>query len=138
MFFEVIPMARTPKKSIERPLTEVELEVMKPVWQMGECTIREVFDALPKDRELAYTTVATMIKILEQKGVIASRKKERPHTYYPLIQKSEYEALSFRHIADNLFEGDSASMVMRLLDHGDLTEDELKKIRQILEERMQK
>src|SRR4051812_2067652 len=64
------------KTKIDRPLTEVELELMKVIWDLGECSIRDVHNALSPERGLAYTTVATMMKILEQKKFIAGRKKE--------------------------------------------------------------
>ena len=68
-------------KNFDRQLTELELELMQIIWNLQECTIREVFDALPDNRELAYTTVATMVKILQQKGIIICEKKDRNNIY---------------------------------------------------------
>jgi len=120
----------------EKPLTEVELEVMNAIWRLGECTIKEVQAELARERELAYTTVATVMKVLEQKHVIASRKKERVHDYRPLVAKADYEKLSLQHLANNLFDGSPGSMIMRLLGDERLAPEELKKIRASLAERL--
>ena len=119
-----------------RMLTEVELELMQAVWGLGEPTVKDVVDALPKERDLAYTTVATVMKILEKKGFLTSRRGDRAHTYLPKITKADYETNSLNHMVSNLFEGEPSSLVMRLLDNSDLSQDELKSIRKILNERM--
>jgi predicted transcriptional regulator len=130
----------TPRKKtqIEKPLTEVELELMNVVWAIGECTVKDVQKSLSEERDLAYTSVATIMKILEQKGILSSRKDDRAHTYLPLISRKEYEALSLRHLANNLFHGDPSSMVMRLLTDSKLSTEELRTIRKMLDERMEK
>lgn len=119
----------------EKLLTEVELELMNIIWELGSCTVKDVQNALPKERDLAYTSVATIMKILEQKGALQSEKKERAHTYVPSLSRADYEAMSLRHLTENVFRGDPTSMVMRLLDDSDLTQKEMDTIRAILEKR---
>ena len=130
----------TPRKKakIEKPLTEVELELMNAIWDLGDCTVKDVQTRLSQERELAYTSVATIMKILEQKEVLSSRKDDRAHTYHPLVSRQEYEATSLKHMAKSLFRNDPSSMVMRLLDEADLSENELKEIRKVLDERIRK
>jgi predicted transcriptional regulator len=120
----------------EKLLTEVELEIMNAVWRLGECTVKEVQGALPPGRDLAYTSVATMMKILEQKRILKGHKKDRAHTYTPLVAREEYEAQTLRHLAQNVFQGNPSSMVMRLLSESKLSPDELKAIEKLLQERM--
>lgn len=128
-----------PKKPVlEKPLTEVELEIMTAIWRLGECTVKDVQSGLAEGRELAYTSVATMMKILEQKGVLASRKEDRAHVYRALIAKADYESLSLEHLATHLFQGDPSSMVARLLNDNDLSTAELKALRKLLDERIGK
>src|SRR5690348_4695160 len=122
-------------KKWDRPFTEVELEVMQIIWRLGECTIRQVFEEIPASRDLAYTTVATMMKILEQKGALKSHKKDRVHTFKASVSKVDYEAASLKHLNESLFLGDTSSMVMRLLDNSDLNEDEVQAIKKIINER---
>src|ERR1035437_4154917 len=117
------------KPQLEKPLTEVELELMNVIWSLEQCTVKEVQTALSKDRDLAYTSVATMMKILEQKQVLTSAKTDRAHSYRPLVSREEYEALSLRHLKIHVFNNDPASMVMRLLNEKGLSRDELRTIR---------
>lgn len=123
-------------KRLDRQLTDVELELMQLVWQLGECTIRDVFEALPRGRDLAYTTVATMIKILEQKGAVICQKKDRAIVVKPRIRRSEYEASSLKHLSEIVFQGSTTSMVTRLLDENELSEEELRAIKRMLDQRL--
>jgi predicted transcriptional regulator len=123
-------------KRLDRQLTDVELELMQLIWGLEECTIREVYEALPKNRDLAYTTVATMIKILEQKGAVSCKKGDRAITVKPRIQRSEYEVASLKHLNEIVFQGNATTMVTRLLDEGELTTDELHSLRKLLDERL--
>jgi predicted transcriptional regulator len=130
-----------PPKKKDKILTEVELELMNVIWQLGtkECTVREVQEALPAKRDLAYTTVATMMKILEQKGILSSRTSdERAHVYRPLTSRAEYEAAALRHVTQSVFQGNPASIVMRLLDESELSPEELDQVRALLDEKAQK
>ncbi|MGE4233507.1 MAG: BlaI/MecI/CopY family transcriptional regulator [Bacteriovoracia bacterium] len=131
-------MVQKKKIQIDKPLTEVELEMMNVIWELGECTVKDVQTRLSQDRDLAYTSVATIMKILEQKGVLKSEKADRAHTYKPLILRTEYEASSLKHLADNLFHGDPSSMVVRLLNESKLSKEELQSIQKILDERIGK
>ena len=130
-------MAKNKSSKPERQLTVGELEIMEAVWQQGEATVRDVLQSLPNDRKLAYTSVATVMKILEQKGFLKSSKSERTHTYQALIARNEYEGQTLRHITNKLFRGSPSSLVMRLLDESDASEEELKSLRQLLDERLE-
>jgi predicted transcriptional regulator len=124
------------KKKPERLLTEVELELMNVIWKSEECTIRGVVDQLPKERSLAYTSVATMMKILEEKGFLKSQSGEKTHTFRAVLPKEEYESRTLNHVAEKVFAGSPSSMVMKLLDEAELSKEELKAIQKTLEERM--
>ncbi len=129
-------MAQKKRTKLEKLFTEVELELMNAIWALGECTVKDVQDALPKDRDLAYTSVATMMKILEQKGALKSEKKEKAHTYKPLISRPEYEGVSLQHLKANVFGGNPTSMVMRLLDESGISQEEMATIRTFIDERL--
>jgi predicted transcriptional regulator len=117
-------------------LTELELLIMNAVWDLGECTVREVQERMAGERDLAYTTVATMMKILEQKKFLKARKKEKAHVYAPAVAREDYETASLEHIKENVFMGRPSALVARLLDDGDLSADELQRIRQLLDEKL--
>lgn len=125
--------AKTKKK--EKLLTEVELEMMSVLWKKSGGTVSDVLDALPETRKLAYTSVSTMLRILEQKGVVGSRKEGRGHVYYPKLEKHEYEAKSLRHLVHKVFDGAPAQLVQRLLEVESLSDAEIEKIKQLLKER---
>ncbi len=124
------------KKKNDRLLTEVELELMSVIWQTDQCTIRGIVDQLPADRKLAYTSVATMMRILEEKGFLASEGGEKTHTFRPLVAREDYEKTTLNHVAEKLFAGNSSAMVMKLLDETDLSKEELRAIKKTLEEKL--
>ena len=121
----------SPKKG--RQLTEVELELMTILWKIGEGTVNDVLLALPAARKLAYTSVSTILRILEQKGIVGSRKEGRGHVYLPKLEKEAYEASSLRHLVTRVFDGTPAALVRRLLETERLSEEELAEIRVLLE-----
>jgi len=129
-------MVQHKKVADRKPLTAVELEIMNIIWGLGDCTVKDVQRALPKERDLAYTSIATMMKILEQKGVLESIKDDRTHTYSAILSKVDYEGQSLRHLAEHLFQGDPSSMVMRLIDDSKLDHKELEAIRKLLDEKL--
>ena len=120
----------------EKPLTELELEIMNAMWNLGEGTVKQVQETLPKERPLAYTSVATMMKILEDKKFLSSLKKDKAHWYRTLVDRAEYEGKSLKHLTEKVFQGNPSSMVMRLLEESTLSKEELESIRSLLNERL--
>ena len=128
-------MPKRPRKQIVKPLTPTELEMMNVIWRIGPCTVNQVVESLREHRELAYTSVSTMVRILEQKGIVASRREGRGHLYEAIVTKPEYQALSLRQLVSNVFDGTPSLLVQRLLDSDDVRADELAKIETLLRER---
>lgn len=128
----------TKPKPDEKMLTEVELELMNILWKLGEGSVNEVIAQLPKGRELAYTSVSTILRILEQKDVLKTRKEGRGHVYIPVLQKVQYESKAVRHVVDKVFDGTPLAMVKQLLGSVKISDaelDELKKMVRDLEEK---
>lgn len=128
-------MVRKKGNHKKRLLTDVELELMSIVWDQGEAKVKDILAALPPGRPLAYTSVSTILRILEKKGVLSSRKEGRAHVYYPLVAKSDYEVISLQHLVNNVFSGTPSSLVRCLLDQEEVGTDELERIYAILEKR---
>src|SRR4051812_10158307 len=105
-------MARA--KDPERLLTEVELELMNIVWELGGGTVADVMAKLPAERPLAYTSVATMLRILEQKGILASKKEGRGHFYRPLVERTAYQEFTLSQVVDKVFGGEPLALARRL------------------------
>lgn len=129
-------MTEKRKLKIDKPLTEAELPLMNAVWALGACTVKDVQTEVSKEKELAYTSVATIMKILETKGFLKSYKSDKAHTYEPLVSREEYAAQSLGHLAENLFDGDHSMMVMRLIDTAKLSKQDLEAIRNALNTRL--
>lgn len=125
---------KKPSKKTDR-LTEVELELMTLLWRLGQGTVNDVIDQLPPQRKLAYTSVSTMFRILEQKGIVGSRKVGRGHVYLPKLAKEEYETTTLKNLVENVFEGTPSTLVRRLVETVGLTEKDLAELRSLLDER---
>ena len=115
-------------------LTKVELELMKHIWDLGEGSVKDVLTLLPEGRKLAYTSVSTILRILEQKGIVKSRKEGRAHIYTPTIAKETYEADSLMVLLHKVFDGEPTALVRRLLDCEKLTGSDIEKIKKMLKE----
>lgn len=128
-------VAAKSKTKNEKLLTDVELELMNILWRLGEGSVNDVLAELPSKRQLAYTSVSTILRILEQKEVLTSRKQGRGHIYVPLIKKNAYESKTLMHLVDKVFDGEPSALVMRLLDTKKLSAEDLGEIKKMLNER---
>src|SRR5262245_44483026 len=106
---------------------------MHIVWKQGEVSVADVLEALPPERKLAYTSVSTVLRILEQKGVLGSRKVGRGHLYSALLPREAYEAHSVRHLVETVFEGTPSALVERLVEAVPLSPEEAAQIRKLLD-----
>jgi predicted transcriptional regulator len=123
---------RKKKESEIKLLSETELELMTHLWRLGEGTVSEVMAVLPPTRKLAYTSVSTILRILEQKEFVGAKKEGRGHIYYPLLSKEGYESMSLRHLVTTVFDSTPSSLVKRLIETEDLSEEEMNQIHSIL------
>lgn len=114
-------------------LTDVELELMTILWRLGEGSVNDVMEGLPGSRDLAYTSVSTILRILEQKGVLKARKEGRGHIYMPQLKKTDYEARAVRDVMDRVFEGTPVAMVRQLLGSVDIKSEELQELKALIE-----
>lgn len=129
-------MGDVTRKRPARPrlLTQAELEIMRALWRIEEGTVHQVLENLPSGRRLAYTSVSTMLRILEQKQVVGSRREGtgRSHVYFPRVPKEEYEARSLRDLIGRVFDGAPVSLVRCLVENQDLSPHDLAAIRSLL------
>lgn len=115
-------------------LTKVELELMTILWRLGEGSVARVLGELPEGRDLAYTSVSTILRILEQKKILKARKEGRGHIYIPQMSKADYEARTVRHVVDRVFEGAPVTLIKTLFDTVDFDDGDLESIRRLIEE----
>ncbi len=125
-------MSKPTQNEESKPLTPVELELMHIVWRKGEVSVADVLETLPPERKLAYTSVSTVLRILEQKGVLRSRKVGRGHLYSALLPREAYEVQSVRHLVETVFDGTPSALVERLVEAVPLSPEEVEQLRALL------
>lgn len=119
-------------------LTELQLDIMTVLWARGEATAVEVREALLPERELAPTTVSTLLSRLERKGVVAHRSEGRQYVYRAAVEEARVRRSlvgEFTEMADRLFAGDVAELVTQLLAASDVGPDDLARVRKMIEQR---
>src|SRR6185295_9733842 len=122
-------MPRKPSKTF----TDKEMEIMQVVWDLGEGGVKEIQDRLPGDRH--YNSVLTIIRVLERKGHLVHRAEGRAHIYRAKVNQEKARRRVLSHLVKNVFGGSAASMVLNLVETGDLTRKELDEIRRKISER---
>jgi BlaI family penicillinase repressor len=119
-----------------KELTQRELDVMRVFWDRGESSVADARDELEKaGRELAYTTVATLVKILHEKGFLEQTNDERPFLYKPCRSQEEVSRSLLGDLVDQLFGGSRELLLMRLFEDSKLTAEERSVLQQILREK---
>lgn len=116
-------------------LTNLELKLMKIVWDKGKSTVKEVKDALPRSRPLAYTTVLTVMRILERKGFVRHGAVDRTYVYYPVVTREEVVRSTIRDLVHRLFNGSAELLMANILDKEKLTLNELERLRRLVAEK---
>jgi predicted transcriptional regulator len=120
---------------VRRPtLTEQELEIMKVVWDLKTPTVRQVYEVLRTRRQVAYTTVMTMMNILEQKGFLSKKTQERAYLYQPTKPKKQVIRGMVRDFVDRVFNGSAQPLLLQLVEDRQLTRKDLAEIAGILNE----
>jgi len=111
-------------------LSETQLELMRVLWREGEADTQTVCDGLKKT--LAYTTVATLLKRLEKRGVLQTTTHERKLIYKPLVSEEEVLTSMVASLVGTLFKGDSSALVSHLIKEDEINKDDLAKITKMI------
>jgi predicted transcriptional regulator len=112
-------------------LTEQELEIMKVVWERESVTVRDVYEALLERRKVAYTTVMTMMKILEQKKYLKRSQSERAYVYRPAQPKRQVIGAMVKEFVNRVFNGSAEPLLVHLVQENNLTREDLEEIAQM-------
>jgi BlaI family penicillinase repressor len=116
-------------------LTIQELEIMKIVWRSGASTVRGVYEDLLERRKIAYTTVMTMMNILEQKGYLKKTQKDRAYVYQATRPQKQVIRGMVREFVDRVFNGSAEPLLLHLVEDRRLSESDLDEIRRLLREK---
>lgn len=120
---------------MEIRFTPRELDIMAVLWEHGPSTVSQVQEALPDD--LAYTTVLTLLRVLEEKGHVTHTAEGRAHRYAPLVERQAAGESALRRLTDRLFGGSPELLLTRLVEDADVSADELRRMRDLLERRLE-
>jgi predicted transcriptional regulator len=113
-------------------LTEVELELMEVLWEKGSATVSDIVAALPEER-LAYSSVLTMMRILEQKGYVEHEKESRAYIYRPLVDRRTAVQNVISYLLKRFFKGSPELLVVNLLEHENVGRAEIRRLKKLIE-----
>lgn len=113
-------------------LTELQLAIMQILWARDSATVVEVQAALAPQRDLALTTIATVLTRLEKEGIVAHRTEGRSYIYYALLSQREARTGMVGEVVSHLFGGDSAALVAHLLHESNISANEIAKVKAMI------
>src|SRR5215475_118172 len=125
------------KRKPEPPLTPLELEIMNVLWETGPANVQTV-QANLKTRDLAYTTVQTMLNVLHRKGKVRRQLKERAYLYRPVLSRQKAVTQAVGDMLERFFGGSADSLVLSLVETRHLTPEKLARIQEIVERDQEK
>ena len=129
--FEDLVTPMPPKKSIT--LTEAELRLMKILWQRGESVVSDLVAAMPDGETLAYNSVLTTVRILEQKGYVDHRQEGRAFVYRPCVAEHEASRSEVRHVLSRFFGNSRERLLLSLLGDEEISAEELQRLKEAIQ-----
>ena len=115
-------------------LTKQELEIMKIVWNRKSATVRDVYEVLLEQRQIAYTTVMTMMKILEKKKFLKKTQQDRAFVYQPVRPKEQVIRTMVQDFVTRVFDGSAEPLLMHLVKDRHLSEKDVREITRLIRE----
>src|SRR4029453_17590869 len=128
-------LRRTMPRQPSKTFTDKEMEIMRVIWERGEATAKEIQEALPDERH--YNSVMTIIRVLERKGHLTHRAEGKAHVYRAKAKPEKAQRRVLSHLIEQVFGGSAAAMVLHLVETGDLTEEDLREVREQMAARAQ-
>jgi BlaI family penicillinase repressor len=120
-------------KKHTKQLTNLQMDVMQVLWQRGEATVSQVHAALHEERQLAITTVATLLSRLEKYGLLAHRTEGRQYVYRPLVSQSEVRRSQLTDLIDQFFHGNPADLAYHLISEAEVDDEDLARLKVLIE-----
>jgi predicted transcriptional regulator len=118
--------------------TDLELEILKVIWARGEATVREVFKDLQTQRKIAYTTVLTMMGILERKGHLVKRAGERAYIFTPAVSRDQVVSSLVDEFVGRVFNGSAHPLLVHLVGDRSIRAQELDEVEKLVQARRKK
>jgi len=114
-------------------LTEAELRLMEILWARGEATVADTVGAIPKREALAYSTVLTTMRILEQKGYVTHRQEGRAFVYRPVVDRGEARRSAVKHLLSRFFDDSPELLMLNIIEQERLDMAELERLRKLVD-----
>ena len=118
--------------------SDLELQVLTVLWERGPSSVRAVLEAMPDGKERAYTTVLSVMQVMEKKGLLGHTAQGQAHIYHPLIKRQQVLRPMMKELLRNVFGGSPARALQSLLDSGRISDEELSEIRDVIQEAARK
>ncbi len=115
-------------------LTDAELRLMDVIWTLGSANTTDVLKALPGDDQLAYTTVLTTLRILEDKGYLRHTKDGKSFVYHPLVDRASVRQSALRHLVSRFFQNSPELLVSNLIADEQLSPKDLQRLKKMIQE----
>lgn len=113
-------------------LSPSETEILRLVWQLDKATVQEVCDKLPAKRKIAYATVQTLLRRLEQKGYLNHNNRGKAHVFVPAVKREHVVKRSVSDFLDRLFGGDPIPLMQYLAKHGKINSDDIEELKRLI------
>ena len=113
-------------------LNEAELKLMKIIWDLDNATVNEVMENLPKDSNLAYNTVLTTLRILEDKCYLKHSKNGRAHVYSALVSKDQARQSVVRHMVQSFFNNSPELLLVSLIENENMSKTDIEAIKEMI------
>jgi BlaI family penicillinase repressor len=115
-------------------LSPSETEILRLVWQLGQATVQEVCDKLPARRKIAYATVQTLLRRLENKGYLKHDIRGKAHVFSAAVKKEHVVKRSVGDFLDRLFGGDPIPLMQYLAEHGKINHEDIEKLKELVDQ----
>jgi BlaI family penicillinase repressor len=122
-----------PRSPSSQP-NDVELAILRVIWNRKACTVREVHDALQAERDTGYTSTLKMMQVMCEKGLLKRDDAQRPQVYRPAIPQEQTQKKIVRDLVNTVFGGSARKLVMQAVQSHKISREELKEIRNLLDQ----
>lgn len=115
-----------------KAMSPAETEILRLVWQLGAATVQQIHEALPTQRKVAYKTVQTLLRRLEEKGYLKHRMEGKAHVFCPAIKREAVVKRTVLDFVDRLFGGDPRPLMQFLAEDGRIDAEDIEKLRKLI------
>ena len=119
-------------------LTKTEERVMQVLWNLKKAFVKDIIEAMPEDPKPPYNTISSVVRLLEKKGYVAYKAYGKTYEYFPAISKAEYRKASFKKMFTGYFDNSVESLLSFMVKEQKLGEDDITKIRELIDKNAKK